>query len=90
MRHEQLLKEERHQETDARLEIHHVFPKYKGGNGDVDNEQALTLPEHATVHLRLAREADTRDDASANFWSVRAIVKRMSEKELQTFNEAGT
>jgi len=81
------LKDERSQETDARLEIHNALPKFMNGDNDVDNEQALTLPEHAIKHHELAWEARDRRERDGNNWAVRAIISRMSESELGDFND---
>jgi hypothetical protein len=81
-----LLKDQRPDVPPGDLEIHHKNPIYKGGNGDRDNLVALTRPEHAKTHHDAAMEAPDWNTASAEYWAVSAITKRMSKAELEELN----
>jgi hypothetical protein len=72
--------------SDCYLEIHHIEPHYRGGNGEITNMYPLTRPEHALAHYLEAKLADNREDRNANNWAVRKIVKRMEKEELKEFN----
>ena len=82
------LKEEKSGDpNDPDLEIDHIKPIYRGGNGEEKNLQAVTLPEHAEKHFKEALAAKSTKIRRAEHWSVGAIVRRMSPKELEEFND---
>lgn len=73
-------------EDKSKLEVHHKKPLYQGGGNDEDNGEALTRPEHALAHFRLAISSGNKRDIEANYWAVKAIVKRMTPDEVAEFN----
>ena len=52
---------------------------------DVDNEQAVTLPEHAVQHRILASEARNMRERRGNFGAVKLIKDRMTPEEKREF-----
>jgi len=70
----------------VKLDDHHITPRFLGGNGDMENNFALTLPEHALVHLLEARIAKNPEERRIHSYSVGKIVQRMGYDELEEFN----
>jgi hypothetical protein len=70
----------------SQLEIHHIHEIWQGGNGDEENLVAVRKPEHALLHYKEARKARDKDTMSAEYWAVRAIVRRMKPEEIGEFN----
>jgi hypothetical protein len=68
------------------LEAHHKTPRYLGGSDSLENMEILTRPEHALTHWLRALIAPDHDQASAEYWAVSQIVRRMTPSELQQFN----
>lgn len=71
---------------DIKTETHHRLPHFKGGNGDIDNLQCVTLPEHALEHLADAETAEDWQTARGHYAAVTLIVRRMTPAERETFD----
>ncbi|MBU1117546.1 HNH endonuclease [Patescibacteria group bacterium] len=68
------------------LEVHHKNPYYQSRDDSDNNAVAVTRPEHAIEHFRLATNSTEWSDAKINYWAVNQIVKRMTPSELNEFN----
>lgn len=64
---------------------HAIIPKYRQGQLIPDNKAELSLPLHAFHHLLVAESVTSRRDIEANYWAVRAIVKRMTPEEEKEY-----
>lgn len=68
-----------------RLDDHHIEPRFKGGNGDMVNNFALTLAEHTVIHLLEGDLATNTRDAEIHRESARLITIRHDRQIFGVF-----
>ena len=69
--------------ANQRLEDHHIIPKFEGGNGDPENNYALTRPEHTIAHLLEADLARDPRTQQKHLDSARLIACRQERPVFQ-------
>lgn len=67
-----------------RLDDHHIVARFQGGNGDLENNFGLTLPEHTIIHLLEADLAPNPRTQQKHIESARLITCRQDRSVFQT------
>jgi len=67
------------------LEAHHVNPLNCGGENTIENGVMLCRECHKDRHLRLAANAKSKQEQSANASAARLIEQRIKEKGLKRY-----
>jgi hypothetical protein len=70
-----------------RIEVDHIIPRHQNGTSDRSNLQPLSIVEHAEKHWTAAVHKAQYAQARKDYGGVRLIVMRMTEQELNAFNE---